>query len=64
MLDSLIAQWSPDLSASFMLGDSDKDVTAGTLAGLVSKKVEPATLLHEVELQIARHQNTANSLPA
>ena len=63
MLDSLIDEWSPDLSASFMLGDSDKDVTAGTRAGLFSRKVEPATLLREVELQIARHTSTVSAKP-
>jgi len=53
MLDSLIAQWRPDLSRSFMLGDSDKDVAAGEAAGLASARVEHGGLLAAVEQMLA-----------
>ncbi|MEZ5503655.1 MAG: HAD-IIIA family hydrolase [Halioglobus sp.] len=53
MLDSLIAQWQPDLSRSFMLGDSDKDVQAGRAVGIHSRKIVPEQILQEVEQLIA-----------
>jgi D-glycero-D-manno-heptose 1,7-bisphosphate phosphatase len=53
MLKSLIAHWNPDLSRSFMLGDSDKDVQAGTAVNILSKKIDPAQLLPTVESLIA-----------
>ncbi|MDZ7782404.1 MAG: HAD-IIIA family hydrolase [Halioglobus sp.] len=53
MLDSLIAQWQPDLSRSFMLGDSDKDAAAGTAAGIPAKRIAPESLLPEVEALLA-----------
>ncbi|CAA0123398.1 D-glycero-beta-D-manno-heptose-1,7-bisphosphate 7-phosphatase [Halioglobus japonicus] len=49
MLDSLIAQWNPRLSASFMLGDTDKDAEAGIAVGILGKKIEPSSILQEVE---------------
>lgn len=49
MLTSLIAQWDPILSHSFMLGDTDKDAEAGATAGMLSKKIAPSTILNEVE---------------
>ncbi len=55
MLASLIEQWHPEMSGSFMLGDSDKDVTAGTAVGLRSKKSRPSFILHEVEKLIVEH---------
>lgn len=54
MLQSLISQWHPELSYSFMLGDSDKDAEAGNAAGIHGKKIAPNTLLREVELLLAR----------
>ena len=53
MLDSLIAQWNPDLSRSFMLGDTDKDAEAGIAAGVHAKKIEPSSILQEVELLLS-----------
>ena len=53
MLKSLIQQWHPDLSRSFMLGDSDKDAQAGAAAGVRSKKIQPSLILDEVEQLIA-----------
>jgi D,D-heptose 1,7-bisphosphate phosphatase len=53
MLKSLIAHWDPDLSASFMLGDSDKDVQAGTAVNIHSRKITPSLLLPTVEAIIA-----------
>jgi len=53
MLESLIAHWQPELSRSFMLGDSDKDAQAGAAAGVYGKKIDPAQLLHTVETLIA-----------
>jgi D,D-heptose 1,7-bisphosphate phosphatase len=55
MLTSLIAQWNPDTSRSFMLGDSDKDVQAGAALGITSKKVEPTSLFDEVENLLQFH---------
>jgi len=55
MLLSLIEQWHPDLSRSFMLGDSDKDVDAGEAVGLRSKKIEPSFILYEVQNFIEPH---------
>ena len=49
MLDSLIAQWQPLLSKSFMLGDTDKDAQAGIAAGILGRKIDPAAILPEVE---------------
>jgi D,D-heptose 1,7-bisphosphate phosphatase len=49
MLKSLIEQWHPHISHSFMLGDSDKDAQAGATAGLKSKKILPGAILSEVE---------------
>jgi D-glycero-D-manno-heptose 1,7-bisphosphate phosphatase len=49
MFESLIAQWDPILSGSFMLGDTDKDVQAGAAAGMLSKKIAPSAVLAEVE---------------
>ncbi|MCB1842285.1 MAG: HAD-IIIA family hydrolase, partial [Halioglobus sp.] len=37
MLDSLIAQWQPDLTRSFMLGDAAKDAAAGNAAGVTGR---------------------------
>lgn len=54
MLDSLVAQWRPDLSHSFMLGDMDKDVEAGLAAGIRSAKVAPGELLPTVERFLSR----------
>jgi len=55
MLHSLIEQWHPDLSRSFMIGDSDKDEAAGTALGIQSKKIEPALISQEVEQLTSRH---------
>jgi D,D-heptose 1,7-bisphosphate phosphatase len=52
MLSSLIEQWSPLISSSFMLGDSDKDVQAGTAVGLLSKKIPPSSILSEVKTRL------------
>jgi D,D-heptose 1,7-bisphosphate phosphatase len=49
MLDSLIAQWHPRLSSSFMLGDTEKDAQAGIAVGIVGKKIDPASILQEVQ---------------
>jgi D,D-heptose 1,7-bisphosphate phosphatase len=49
MLSSLIEEWSPIISRSFMLGDSDKDAEAGKAAGLMGIKIPPASILGEVE---------------
>jgi D,D-heptose 1,7-bisphosphate phosphatase len=48
MLKSLIKQWSPDISRSFMLGDSDKDAQAGAAVGMIGRKIEPSAILSEV----------------
>ncbi len=53
MLDSLIERWHPDLPRSFMLGDADKDVEAGTRAGLRARKVKGGKLLTAVEAMLA-----------
>jgi len=53
MLDSLIAQWQPDLSRSFMLGDSEQDAAAGAAAGILAKRIAPDSLLPEVEALLA-----------
>ncbi len=55
MLTSLIEQWHPDLSRSFMLGDSDKDVEAGAAVGLRSKKIDPSFIEYEVKIFIEPH---------
>jgi D,D-heptose 1,7-bisphosphate phosphatase len=55
MLISLIEQWHPDLSRSFMLGDSDKDVEAGAAVGLRSKKIDPSFIEYEVKIFIEPH---------
>jgi D,D-heptose 1,7-bisphosphate phosphatase len=49
MLKSLIKQWQPEMSHSFMLGDSDKDAQAGAAVGMLGKKIEPASILSEVK---------------
>lgn len=54
MLSSLIDEWQPDLSRSFMLGDSPKDAEAGAAAGIVSKVIEATTILAEVGKLIDR----------
>lgn len=53
MLKSLISHWNPDLSHSFMLGDSDKDVEAGTGVGITGRKIRPNSILNEVEELLA-----------
>jgi histidinol phosphatase-like enzyme len=53
MLKSLIEQWHPELSRSFMLGDSDKDAEAGAAVGVRSKKIQPSQILYEVKQLIA-----------
>ncbi|MEZ5571747.1 MAG: HAD-IIIA family hydrolase [Halioglobus sp.] len=53
MLRSLIEQWQPEISRSFMLGDSDKDAEAGAAVGIYSKKIDPEQLLRTVETLIA-----------
>lgn len=53
MLESLIAQWQPDLSRSFMVGDADKDVEAGQRLNITSRRVEPGELLATVEACIS-----------
>jgi len=55
MLLSLIDQWHPELSRSFMLGDSDKDVEAGESMGIRSKKIEPCFIVYEVRNFIGPH---------
>jgi D,D-heptose 1,7-bisphosphate phosphatase len=55
MLRSLIERWQPDLSRSFVLGDSDKDVAAGAALGIKGRKIRPAGILSEVELLIGEH---------
>lgn len=59
MLDSLIAQWHPDLSRSFMLGDADKDAAAGAGAGIHGKRIAPGSLLSEVEALLAKGTSRA-----
>lgn len=54
MLKSLIAQWDPIISRSFMLGDTDKDAEAGAAAGILGKKIAPSQLLNEVEHLLAQ----------
>ena len=54
MLTSLIEQWHPVMSGSFMLGDTDKDAEAGVAVGILGKKIGPDSLLHEVELLLAQ----------
>ena len=54
MLRALIKQWTPLLSRSFMLGDADKDVQAGTKVGLTSKKIRPGTLLKEIKITLQK----------
>ncbi|MFT4517638.1 MAG: D,D-heptose 1,7-bisphosphate phosphatase [Halioglobus sp.] len=53
MLTSLVEDWHPDLSHSFMLGDSDKDAQAGIAIGIRGKKIDPACLLAEVTQMIS-----------
>jgi D,D-heptose 1,7-bisphosphate phosphatase len=55
MLISLIEQWHPEMSRSFMLGDSDKDVEAGESMGIRSKKIEPCFIVYEVRNFIGPH---------
>jgi len=55
MLVSLIKQWHPDLSRSFMLGDSDKDVEAGEAVKIRSKKIESSFIVNEVQNFIEPH---------
>jgi D,D-heptose 1,7-bisphosphate phosphatase len=55
MLKSLIELWEPNLSRSFMLGDSDKDVEAGAAVGLRSKRIESASIVHEVKIFMEQH---------
>jgi D-glycero-D-manno-heptose 1,7-bisphosphate phosphatase len=45
MLNNLIAQWKPDTSRSFMLGDSDKDAQAANSIGITGRKIDPSQLL-------------------
>jgi D,D-heptose 1,7-bisphosphate phosphatase len=52
MLDSLIEEWNPDLTRSFMLGDSDKDAQAGAAVGIRSKKIEAVSLTAEIERMV------------
>ncbi len=52
MLDSLIAQWQPDLSRSFMLGDAEKDAQAGAAAGMVGKQIAPGDILLAVRAML------------
>ena len=61
MMESLIAQWTPDLNTSCVLGDSDSDVEAGLLIGLTSEKVEPGAIARIVNKLIAK--NCAATLP-
>ncbi len=56
MLESLIAQWHPELSQSFMLGDADKDAEAGIAVGILGKKIAPASILREVESLLAQRR--------
>jgi D-glycero-D-manno-heptose 1,7-bisphosphate phosphatase len=49
MLISLIDQWNPVMSGSFILGDSDKDAQAGAEAGLTARKIPSGSILSEVE---------------
>ncbi len=55
MLTRLIEQWHPDMSRSFMVGDSDKDVEAGMAIGVRSKKVQPCAVLQEVKHLLSEH---------
>lgn len=55
MLKSLIKQWDPIISQSFMLGDTDKDAEAGIAVGIHGKKIEPSSILHEVELLLSQY---------
>ena len=49
MLESLKAQWNPDTTHSFMLGDADKDAEAGNAAGLLGRKAPTGAILNEVK---------------
>ncbi|MEQ8803630.1 HAD-IIIA family hydrolase [Haliea sp.] len=49
MLISLIERWNPLMSESFMLGDTDQDAEAGIAVGIYGKKIEPSSILQEVE---------------
>ena len=53
MLESLKRQWNPDTARSFMLGDSDKDVAAGSAAGILSRKVPTGKIASEIEKILA-----------
>jgi D,D-heptose 1,7-bisphosphate phosphatase len=53
MLKSLIEQWHPDISRSFLLGDSDKDAQAGAAVGIMAQKIRPASILSEVRKMLA-----------
>jgi len=53
MLKSLIEKWKPEISRSFMLGDSDKDAQAGASVGILGKKIKPASILNEVKKILA-----------
>lgn len=53
MLTSLIDQWMPDTSRSFMLGDSDKDAEAAESIGITGRKIDPNQLLNTVAAMIA-----------
>lgn len=54
MLEDLIAYWQPDLTRSFMLGDSDKDAQAGIAVGIEGKQIDSCALLHEVEVRLGQ----------
>lgn len=49
MLESLVQQWEPDLSKSFMLGDSEKDAQAGIAIGIKGRQISAAHLRQEIE---------------
>jgi D-glycero-D-manno-heptose 1,7-bisphosphate phosphatase len=59
MLTSLIDQWNPDLSKSFMLGDADKDAEAGTAVGVKGRKIPTGALRAEVEKILMRENSPA-----
>ncbi|MCB1705706.1 MAG: D-glycero-beta-D-manno-heptose 1,7-bisphosphate 7-phosphatase [Halioglobus sp.] len=58
MLLSLIEHWHPVMSQSFMLGDTEKDAQAGVAVGILGKKIEPSSILPEVESLLARHDSS------
>lgn len=49
MLQSLIDQWQPDLTRSFMLGDAAKDAEAGAAVGIYSECIPTGDILPAVE---------------